>query len=231
MRIPTYLLIGSTGIAVSCFAGSAKAVVITFDNAISGQTSYSFDADGDGIPDAIFSTSDPFGFNTAGPGPNQLYIDEPGLEGTSLLNPDLRVDFLNGITGPLSFGFALNSSTTPYGSASFKLFDNSNSLLTSQTVAGARFSLLGGGTSSFPEGQIAVSFAGIGSYGLFDFDTQFGRYIIDNFAGTFGSTERPPTNVPAPLPLFGITAAFGLSRKLRNRIKNSANSVSSSYTI
>ena len=35
--------------------------------------------------------------------------------------------------------------------------------------------------------------------------------------------------VPGPLPLFGVAAAFGYSRKLRKRIKSSANTVSSSY--
>ena len=36
-------------------------------------------------------------------------------------------------------------------------------------------------------------------------------------------------SVPGPLPLFGVAAAFGYSRKLRKRIKSSANPVSSSY--
>lgn len=36
---------------------------------------------------------------------------------------------------------------------------------------------------------------------------------------------------PGPLPIFGAAAAFGFSRKLRNRIKSSATFVSSSYTI
>jgi hypothetical protein len=37
--------------------------------------------------------------------------------------------------------------------------------------------------------------------------------------------------VPGPLPIFGAAAAFGFSRKLRRRIKNSVNPVSSSDTI
>ena len=39
-----------------------------------------------------------------------------------------------------------------------------------------------------------------------------------------------PTSVPGPLPIFGAAAAFGFSRKLRKRIKSSANPFSSSYT-
>jgi hypothetical protein len=36
---------------------------------------------------------------------------------------------------------------------------------------------------------------------------------------------------PGPLPALGVAAAFGYSRKLRKRIKSSANPVSSGYTI
>jgi hypothetical protein len=44
-------------------------------------------------------------------------------------------------------------------------------------------------------------------------------------------TAPPPAAAPGPLPIFGAAAAFGFSRKLRKRIKNSAKPVSSSYTI
>ncbi len=46
----------------------------------------------------------------------------------------------------------------------------------------------------------------------------------------FSSSTRTSA-VPGPLPLFGAATAFGFSRKLRKRIKSSANPVSSSYTI
>jgi hypothetical protein len=36
---------------------------------------------------------------------------------------------------------------------------------------------------------------------------------------------NPPTSVPAPLPIFGAAAAFGYSRKLRKRIIDSRNTV------
>jgi len=41
--------------------------------------------------------------------------------------------------------------------------------------------------------------------------------VVDNLQNTFGQTEIPP--VPGPLPLVGIGAAFGLSRRIRSRIK------------
>jgi len=40
-------------------------------------------------------------------------------------------------------------------------------------------------------------------------------------------TAPPLAAAPGPLPIFGAAAAFGFSRKLRNRIKTSANFVSS----
>jgi hypothetical protein len=43
--------------------------------------------------------------------------------------------------------------------------------------------------------------------------------VIDNVQNTFGQTGT--TGVPGPLPLLGIGAAFGMSRKLRKRIKGS----------
>ena len=47
-------------------------------------------------------------------------------------------------------------------------------------------------------------------------------------ATPFTSSAAP---VPGPLPALGAAAAFGFSRKLRKRIKRSANSVSSSYSL
>jgi len=44
---------------------------------------------------------------------NQQFIDEPGLEGTSDLDPDLRADFLNGATGSLAFGQSRTLKVSP----------------------------------------------------------------------------------------------------------------------
>jgi hypothetical protein len=43
---------------------------------------------------------------------------------------------------------------------------------------------------------------------------------------TYTLRSSSPSSVPGPLPLFGAAAAFGFSRKLRNRIKCSANALS-----
>lgn len=201
----TIVVAGAVAIGLG-FARSAEAAVITFDELLTGQTSFGFDGDDDGIEDVIFSTTDPAGFNTIGPGANQNFIQEPGLEGTSLISPDLRVDFMNGAVGSISFGYALNS-TTEDDQASFSLFDSSDALIASQSSTGV-FTSTESGTSSFPEGSINLNFGGVAAYGIFDFTSDSGRFIIDNFEGTFGSTENitPPETVPEPASILGLAA-------------------------
>jgi len=46
-------------------------------------------------------------------------------------------------------------------------------------------------------------------------------FLIQSFDVTFAAVQPPASSVPGPLPLFGAAAAFGFSRKLRNRIKRS----------
>jgi hypothetical protein len=48
-------------------------------------------------------------------------------------------------------------------------------------------------------------------------------YTVRPGAGlnSFNNGYTQTTGVPGPLPLFGIGAAFGFSRRLRNRIKGS----------
>lgn len=205
----TSILRGAVGAVLIATVGHAQAALITFDDLVTGATSYAYDGDNDGIPDAVFSTSDPAGFNTAGPGPNQNYIREPGLEATSLLNPDLRVDFVFGAFGTLGFGFALNSSVVDaafFGSMS--VYDEFDNLIGSDTVVGI-YTPTPSGQSSFPEGLVNVAFAGRAAFALLNFESQFGRFIIDDFSGTFGSTEIPePWSMGLVLAGLGAAAAF-----------------------
>lgn len=217
----SFLRATASALLVGAIAASpASAAVITFDTLVSGVTSYGYDGDADGIKDVIFSTTDPFGFNTAGPGSNMTYIHEPGIEGTSLLNPDLRVDFLRRATGSLTFGYALDSSVSaPAYFGSIRLFDTGGIEIASASQQGAFTTTIPPtGLSSFPEGEISVSFAGEAAYAIFDFTSEFGRYIVDDVAGTFGSTERPPLPEPATLVLLGVgLAGLGFSRRMKKK--------------
>jgi hypothetical protein len=196
--------------SLACIPGLTHAALITFDDVINSETSYSYDANSDGITDIVFSTTDIGGFRNLGPGPNMTYIHEPGLEGSSLLSTDLRVDFLFGAIDSLSFGFALDS-TTEDDTTTFSVFDSNDNLLVTSTVPGL-YTSTPLGTSSFPEGVMDVSFAGTAAYGLFDFTSDIGRYIIDDFGGTFGTSERIPE--PKTLLLLGI-GLLGLAHASR----------------
>ncbi|MEQ8996117.1 MAG: PEP-CTERM sorting domain-containing protein [Coleofasciculus sp. B1-GNL1-01] len=189
----------------------AQASKITFDELNSGVSSFSFDGDGNGINDIVFSTTDSAGFNTVGPGSFMSYIQEPGLEGTTLLDVDLRADFLFGAEDYLTFGFALDdffeSSDTW---AALEVYDSDGNLLASDFEFGQYTSPDGISQGNFPEGIIETSFTGVASYALFDFnnDNSGGqRYIIDNFEGVFGDTEV--SSVPEPLTILGSATALG----------------------
>ncbi len=195
---------------------SSYGALLTFDDAIAGATTYSFDGDGDGILDVIFSTIDPAGFNTAGPGTNMSYISQPGLEGTTGLSPDLKVDFLNGAITNLGFGFAINFRGLAAGALDFRVYDISNTQIASVLVDAA-LTPTPAGTSTYSENQVNLNFAGIASYATFNFsNANASRFIIDNFLGVFGSTDDIPS-VPEPgtlsLLLLGVVGTYKFRQK------------------
>ncbi len=174
---------------------AASASVITFDEVAMGATQFDFDCGGATGSDVIFTTTDSGGFNTIGPGENQLFINEPALEGTAVLNPDLRVDFPHGVTGTLGFGFALSTMQIDSGNnVTFAIFDSSNMELAAITVSALFTTPDGVNPSAFPEGVVSLSFPGTAAYATFDFNISVGgeggpfgpRYVIDNFFGDFG---------------------------------------------
>jgi len=104
------------------------------------------------------------------------------------------------------FGFALDSFQEGSNTwTEFKVFDAGGNLIASDKKFGLFTFPNFPSQSSYPEGQIDLTFAGVASYALFDFSSDFGRYIIDNFEGTYGSTE-----VPVPEPTTMVLLASGL---------------------
>ena len=211
MRFANLSAVGVCLLSVLALSSPAQATSLSFDDAIAGATSYSFDNDGDGLADAIFFTTDPLGFKTIGPGPNMSYINEPGLEGTAMLSPDLRVDFPVGCIGDsgLSFGFALNTFSSIPNGMTFTVYDAGGTQL-AQVYELAIHTFPDGVTrSSHPEAMVNTgAFPGIASYATFDFEYTpglTGRYIIDNFTGQFATTEV----IPEPVTLIGVMMAIG----------------------
>lgn len=215
----------AAGLIFALTGAASHAAIVTFDKLVEGTSRFTLDADGDYMRDVTFSTTDPAGFSRDGPSVgHQNYISGPGLEGTSELAPDVRVDFLQGAVGPLSFAFVMDprpssSLRLPIPGVTFSVFDPSHVLIASVS-AGADYTkkMDPKQVSQFPEARLTATFSGVASYALFDFDSvESRRYMLDNFAGTFGSSEGvPPTEgIPAiPEPRTAILLAFGLATVL-----------------
>ncbi len=86
------------------------------------------------------------------------------------------------------------------------------------------------GFSAWAPGQ-PDNAGGIEQYGLYSVDGSDNRAAIWNDVSFYMGSRSFIVEAPGPVPLLGIAAVFGFSRKLRKRIKNSANPGSSSSTI
>jgi len=191
-------------------AGPAAAQTITFDDAVEGIPFYGYDSDGDSVADVIFSTSDEF--FTVGPGEPQAFIDEPGLGAEVFDGPEMEVDFHNGLSGALGFGYAISNIDDEIAPAAlrFQLFDSNDNLLADVTSDAVR------GDSRYPENWVGVTFLGVAAYGVFDFDPdKSDAFIIDNM--TLGSAA-PPSALPEPatwLMMAGGLGAAGFAMRRR----------------
>jgi len=206
----------AAAVTALAIATPATAQTITFDDAVDGIPTYNYDSDGDTVADVIFTTPDPSGFFTTGPGEPQAYVDEPGLGSGTGPGPEMRVDFLNGLTGAIGFGYAVDEIGDVPMALHFGLFDSGDNLLAEVTSD----AFLGG--SNFAENWVGLTFSGTAPYGLFDFnESLFPAYIIDNV--TLGSAVPPPGAVPEPgtwLMMVGGLGAAGLG--MRRRVKAAA---------
>lgn len=169
--------------------------LITFSTNVFGETSYGFDGNNDGISDVVFTTTSSSAFSPFGPGPNQSYIQQPGLGTSSLLRTDMKAYFIEGATDQINFGFALSTFTVSDSYyAEVRIFDEDDNLLGTQTVV-ADFTSTRFGNSFFPEGEIDITFSGVASYMELSFTSQFGAFIIDNFEGEFTTSSAPADEI------------------------------------
>ncbi len=116
--------------------------------------------------------------------------------------PSINTDYTTTAfaSGPVSFNWVYSSIDTPG-------YDGFGYLLN------GAFTLLAATDGSSGLGQFNVLAGDTFGFRAFTVDDTFGPGIatISNFSA--------PTPVPGPLPIFGIAAGFGFSRRLRRRIK------------
>ena len=108
---------------------------------------------------------------------------------------------------PASVANANGTYTKSVGSG---FFVSSAGVLETADWLGGRFGAAGGVIAELSFGE--SSSVGAGGASLL-FDAEVAGPV------TFAAVQPPASSVPGPLPLFGAAAAFGFSRKLRNRIK------------
>lgn len=80
-----------------------------------------------------------------------------------------------------------------------------------------------GGTGAFTYGPFfaALAYTSNVQSGAYNSATGFIDYPIRNQSGTYTFATATAV-VPSPLPLFGAAAAFGMSRRLRQRIRSAS---------
>ncbi len=147
----------------------------------------------------------------------------PGLCAAGL-NAAGEIPFV--LTGDIFFGFVDGGQDATADFVSFiigdgggdtdfftiRSFDLANNLIGSQNVSGV---------SRFP---VTINTPGVHRVEIdFDIDQSplKSGYYFDDLE--FRVNRNGPTSVPGPLPVLGAAAAFGFSRKLRNRIRRSEN--------
>jgi hypothetical protein len=201
-------------VSLSILSLSAMAVNISFDGVANGVTTFSYDADSDSNPDAVFTKigSGPWSFG--GPTASQ-FVSQPGLVAGSASGDDLRVDFPNGAKTTVGFAFARSDSCSGravgYSNSSeeaeLRLYDSGGLLLGSSSVTPTCTLNTSG---SYVEGEVTVSFVGTASYAVVDFKGST-AYILDNFNGTFGSVEIAAAATPVAVPTLSEWAMIFLA--------------------
>ena len=161
------------------------------------------------LPSSPLSTSGGFG--------GLLYLDDEFFTGpSSPMNA-------YGITGPSTLGLGIvptfTTSSSDSGIALGLAYSNGDFYIDSTYVSGSAIS------SSSTFNGITLASLGMPTSGILGTWTVFepGERKLTYFdtisVQVNASSSGSPANVPGPLPILGLAAAFGFSRKLRKRIK------------
>lgn len=158
---------------------------------------------------------------------------------TTTVNGDLSVDTtgapssitLNG-PSPFNFGFiSYTTNATAAGPVSFSWNFSGNSPVEFYYILNAGLNFI----SSTPNTGITSFEVAVGDNFGFMIEAQDNRTgnplggeaaTISNFSAPIPSSAPATSSVPGPLPILGVAAAFGFSRKLRRRINLAKSPVS-----
>ena len=249
MRSPLAGLAGAGFFALLSGAAAAQATTLTYSSTTatyvpvnsSNTRPLQLNATGDGI--AVNRNFIYTGLNSTPLGGNWVPVAQTGPSG-ALASGDQRFDYKFGpasssVTGPPSEKFWSNNFTLNFGS--FYLdggcnFCGAANAVTLTSVSGTASGHyidadpLGnsGNQNSLISDVYNITFGASGYTGTLQFtaatDVTFGSPDIQLSRGTITLEIFAP--VPAPLPLFGAGAAFGMSRQLRRRIQRQTKGVS-----
>lgn len=211
---------------------SGRAATITFDDLTWGGLGnpFTYDVDGDGAADLRFrspaTTDDPL--KKGGPSTGNF----PWLEGPIYYGADdLTIEFLGGLTGDLSFDFAMVLPTGPMpptapnfpsGQATVRLFDDQGLSLGSGTYTADSWLMLGPnathrtGAASISLGASAVAAMATLDFTYLNSPIPIGVFDIDNLSGNFGPGD-PAVPEPGTLLLVGtgLVAIAGGRRRFK----------------
>jgi len=136
---------------------------------------------------------------------NSSFVRNPS---TYLASPSGQYSFRVTTTSPRDLNqAALNSITVPEGN-----FTYTYALTPS---IGSAFSLISAGT---PAGPTSFESTTLSTDVVITWSNSTGLSTGATFFLSLDNDTPPPFGVPGPLPLFGAAAAFGVSRRLRQRI-------------
>ena len=220
-------------VTVGAHSGALAQEIIDFTGVTAGGTSLTLDTNGDSVDDLIIASQANSTLSIANFASSFAYSEVPVLAHTPANGPEIKLTFLNGLTGSLEFGYttALNcgSETGPVSGfpakydmkATVELFSANDTSLGSTSVPAECTSTAG--TPRYAEGKVVIQAPSEASYALINYessDASFVNFSIDNLTGNFSNTVVAAPNarsVPA-LPLSAMWVLIGGLAMIARRV-------------